>query len=154
MLPFFDPEPANFLTQYGWKSAHVLVPLILGFALLIAFYFWEIYGTEYPMFPNRVKQEPLTLFLTLVIISISGANFVSLIMFWPSQAFNVYSHDPIEVGIRGIPLAFSILTGAVMVSWFLSIFRGHNRELLVLSSILMTAGIYPLLFLQHSHFEY
>lgn len=61
-------------------------------------------------------------------------------MFWPTQAFNVYGHDPVGVGIRGLPVGFSILVGACVVLWLLSVFRGHNRELLIVSSILMTAG--------------
>ncbi|KAL9107004.1 MAG: hypothetical protein Q9227_008040 [Pyrenula ochraceoflavens] len=126
--------------QYGWKTAHVLVPLLLGAALLIAFGFWEVYGAKHPMFPARLKQEPRIFALTLLITFISGANFFSVIMFWPTQAFNVYGHDPVGVGIRGIPIGFSILAGAVIVLWLLSVFRGHNRELMIVSSIIMTAG--------------
>jgi hypothetical protein len=87
-----------------------------------------------------MKKEAKILSLTLVITAISGANFFSVIMFWPTQAFNVYGHDPVGVGIRGIPIGFSILTGACLVLWLLSVFRGHNRELMIISSILMTAG--------------
>ncbi|SLM33307.1 Major facilitator superfamily domain, general substrate transporter [Lasallia pustulata] len=126
--------------QYPWKSAHVLVPLILGAVLLIAFAVWEVKGAKYPMFPSRLKQEPRVLALTLVITFISGANFFSILMFWPTQAFNVYGHDPVGVGIRGIPVGFAILAGACIVLWLLSVFRGHNKELMVVSSILMTAG--------------
>lgn len=61
-------------------------------------------------------------------------------MFWPTQAFNVYGHDPVGVGIRGIPVGFSILAGACIVLALLSYLRGHNRELLIVSSIIMTAG--------------
>lgn len=64
-------------------------------------------------------------------------------MFWPTQAFNVYGHDPVGVGIRGIPVGFSILAGAVIVLWCLSVFRGRNKELMIVSSILMTAGKFP-----------
>lgn len=92
------------------------------------------------MFPKRLRQEPRILGLTLVITFISGANFFSILMFWPTQAFNVYGHDPIGVGIRGIPVGFSILAGACIVLWLLSILRGHNKELLIASSVLMTAG--------------
>lgn len=127
--------------QYPWGSAHVLAPLILGAILLfIAFPIWEIKFAKFPMFPSRMKKEARTLSLTLVITAISGANFFSVIMFWPTQAFNVYGHDPVGVGIRGIPIGFSILAGACIVLWLLSVFRGHNRELLVVSSVLMTAG--------------
>lgn len=127
--------------QYPWGSAHVLAPLIIGAALLfVAFPIWEIKFAKFPMFPSRMKKEARTLTLTLVITAISGANFFSVIMFWPTQAFNVYGHDPVGVGIRGIPIGFSILAGACIVLWLLSVFRGHNRELLVISSVLMTAG--------------
>ncbi|TGO90302.1 hypothetical protein BPOR_0070g00140 [Botrytis porri] len=126
--------------QYDWSSAHVLVPLILGAVLLIIFCCWEIYGTKYPMFPSRLKQAPRILALTLVITFISGANFFSIIMFWPTQAFNVYGHDPIGVGIRGIPVGFTILAGACIVLWLLSVLKGRNKELMIVSSVFMTAG--------------
>ncbi|RAK74778.1 putative MFS drug efflux pump [Aspergillus fijiensis CBS 313.89] len=126
--------------MYSWKTAHVLVPLILGFILLVLFAVWEVYGAKYPIFPSRLKQEPWTLGLTLVITFISGANFFSVLMFWPTQSFNVYGHDPVDVGVRSIPIGFAILIGACIVLWLLSVLRGHNKELLILSSVLMTAG--------------
>lgn len=92
------------------------------------------------MFPARLKQHPRILILTLIITFISGANFFSVLLFWPTQAFNVYGQDPIGVGIRGLPIGFSILAGAFIVLWLLSVFRGHNRELMIVSSVLMTAG--------------
>lgn len=92
------------------------------------------------MFPLRLKQSPRILALTLVITFISGANFFSVLLFWPTQAFNVYGQDPVGVGVRGLPVGFSILTGAVLVLFLLSALRGHNRELMIVSSIVMTAG--------------
>lgn len=108
--------------------------------MLAAFGFWEVYGAKYPIFPSKLKQEPRTLGLTLVITFISGANFFSVLMFWPTESFNVYGHDPVDVGIRSIPIGFSILAGACIVLVLLSVFRGHNKELLIASSICMTAG--------------
>jgi hypothetical protein len=108
--------------------------------MLIAFCVWEAKGAKYPMFPARLQQAPRILALTLVITFISGANFFSIIMFWPTQAFNVYGHDPVGVGIRGLPVGFSILAGAFIVLWCLSVFRGRNKELMIFASVLMTAG--------------
>ena len=116
------------------------MPLILGGVLLISFALWEIYGAKYPMFPSRLKQDPRILALTLVITFISGANFFSVLLFWPTQAFNVYGHNPVGVGIRGIPIGFSILAGACICLWLLSVFRGGNRMLMIVSSCMMTAG--------------
>ncbi|KAK5115067.1 hypothetical protein LTR62_001764 [Meristemomyces frigidus] len=126
--------------QYPWSSSHVLVPLILGVVLLIAFFIWEAKGAKYPMFPKRLRQDPRILGLTLIITFISGANFFSILMFWPTQAFNVYGHDPVGVGLRGLPVGFSILAGCCIVLWLLSSLRGHNKELLIGASIIMTAG--------------
>ncbi len=92
------------------------------------------------MFPARLKQSPRILALTLIITFISGANFFSVLLFWPTQAFNVYGHDPVGVGVRGIPIGFSILTGAVIVLVLLSVLKGHNKELMIVSSVVMTAG--------------
>ncbi|KAF6219614.1 hypothetical protein HO133_004083 [Letharia lupina] len=127
--------------QYSWKTAHVLVPLFLGAFLLVAFAIWEAKFAKFPMFPLRLKQSPRILALTLVITFISGANFFSVLLFWPTQAFNVYGQDPVGVGVRGLPVGFSILIGAVLVLFLLSALRGHNRELMIVSSIVMTAGI-------------
>ncbi|KAM0817259.1 putative Major facilitator superfamily (MFS) profile domain-containing protein [Seiridium cardinale] len=126
--------------QYSWSSAHVLAPLILGAVLLVVFAIWEAKFAPYPMFPRRLNQAPSVLIWTLVITFISGANFFSILMFWPVQAFNVYGHDPVQVGIRGIPVGFGIMTGAVIVLVLLSVFRGQNKTLMIISSILMTAG--------------
>ncbi|KAG9234495.1 MFS multidrug transporter-like protein [Amylocarpus encephaloides] len=125
--------------QYTWDSAHTLAPLLLGAILLIAFGFWELYGAKYPMFPSRLGKDPRILALTLVITFISGANFFSVILFWPTQAFNVYGHDPIGVGLRGLPIGFAILIGACVVLWLLSVTK-NIRLLMLISSVMMTAG--------------
>lgn len=126
--------------QYAWTSAHVLVPLLLGAALIVAFVVWEGWFAPHPMFPKRINQSPRVLVLTLVITCISGANFISLIAFWPTQAFNVYGHDPLQVGIRAIPIGISLMAGAVLGLFTLSIWRGGNRALMIASSVMMTAG--------------
>src|SRR5947207_2175859 len=88
----------------GWRYCGVLVPLLLGAAFIMAFCVWEAKGAKFPMFPSRLLREPRILTLTLIITFISGANFFSVIMFWPTQAFNVYGHDATQVGIRGLPI--------------------------------------------------
>lgn len=128
--------------QYPWRSAHVLAPLFIGFFLMVAFLIWEWKGAKYPMFPARLKQAPRIFYLTLVITFISGANFFSVLLFWPTQAYNVYGHDPIGVGVRGLPVGFGILLGACVVLVLLTVLKGHNRELMIVSSVIMTAGYF------------
>ena len=126
--------------QYAWTSAHVLAPLLIGGAMFIAFCFYEKFVAKYPMFPGKIAQEPRILLLTLVITFISGANFFSVILFWPTESYNVYGHDPWKVGVRNIALGFPILAGACIILCLLSLTRGHIRELMLVSCIFMTAG--------------
>ncbi|KAI1325082.1 putative major facilitator superfamily transporter [Xylariaceae sp. FL0255] len=126
--------------EYPWRSPHVLVPFILGFLFLVAFFVWEAKLAKWPMFPRRLNQASSILTATLVITFISGANFFSVLMFWPTQAYNVYGHNPIGVGIRGLPIGFGITAGAVGVLVLLSVCKGHNKALMIASSVLMTAG--------------
>jgi uncharacterized membrane protein YfcA len=113
----------------------------LGIIILIAFVIWEICGTQNPIIPARLIKEPRTFGLTLLITFISGANFFSILMFWPTEAFNVYSHDPVQVGLRSLPIGFGILAGAFVGLWLLSSSKGMIRELMLGSSCLMTAGM-------------
>ena len=64
-------ETLTDAVQYDWDSAHVLAPLILGIVMIIAFLVWESYYAPYPMFPKRLRQDPRTLAMTLVITFIS-----------------------------------------------------------------------------------
>ncbi|KAK1826689.1 fungal trichothecene efflux pump [Podospora conica] len=123
-----------------WTSPSVLAPLIIGILLLVLFGLWEALWAPNPMLPRRLGRAPRTLILTMIITFISGANFFSVLMIWPSQAWNVYGHDPIGVGIRGLPFALGTLTGCVVSLFLMPQIRGHIRWLILGSCIIMTAG--------------
>jgi predicted MFS family arabinose efflux permease len=95
--------------QYPWVSAHVMVPLFLGLALIIAFIIHQWKFAKNPMFPKRLRQNPRVLALTLVITFISGANFFAVLMFWPTQAYNMYGKSCADVCIldSSVLIAFS-----------------------------------------------
>ncbi|KAK3363611.1 fungal trichothecene efflux pump [Lasiosphaeria hispida] len=148
--------------QHPWGSAHVLAPLIIGILFIVFFVIWEFWITENPMLPRRLGKAPRTLILTIIITTISGANFFAVLMLWPGEAYNVYGHNPIGIGIRGLPFAFGTLTGCFISLVLISRLGGANiRYILLGASILMTAGcgglavarpdnistVYPILFL-------
>ena len=126
--------------QYAYTNAHVLVPLILGFVLMIAFCFWEVFGTKYPMIPGRLKKDPSVLALTLVITFFSGANFFALLFFYPTQSYNMYGNDPVGVGVRGLPIGFCIIGGAVISLILIGVTKGRIRMIMIVFSGIMTAG--------------
>jgi hypothetical protein len=71
----------------------VLNPLVGGLFFILVFLVWEFRGAKYPMIPKRLGKAPRTLVLTMIITFISGANFFSVLMIWPSEAYNVYGHE-------------------------------------------------------------
>lgn len=77
--------------QYLWHSAHTLVPFAIGLVLLIAYVFWEIFGAKHPMVPGRIfSRAKRTMIVTLLITFLSGANFFNMLLFWPTEIYNVY----------------------------------------------------------------
>ncbi|KAL1843908.1 hypothetical protein VTJ49DRAFT_6851 [Mycothermus thermophilus] len=127
--------------QYPWTSPRTLFPLTFGGLCLIFFVAWELWGTAHPMVPRNLSKAPGTLAMTMIITFISGANFFSVLLLWPPEAYNVYGHDPIGVGIRGLPFAFGVFTSCLVSLILLSLLRdGKVKWLIVSASVLMTAG--------------
>lgn len=126
--------------QYQWGDAHVIAPFVLGIVLMVLFVFWEIYGAKYPMVPGRLFLNGRVLTLTLWVTFFSGANFIALLFFWPTEAYNVYGNDPIGIGIRGLPIGFGIIGGAVISLVLIGITKGRIRGTMMFFTALMTAG--------------
>ena len=66
-------------------------------------------------------------------------------MFWPTQAFNTYDQNPVGVGLRGLPIGIAIMVGCCIVLVALTVFRGHIRMLMLISTVVMTLGNYTTL---------
>jgi Fungal trichothecene efflux pump (TRI12) len=62
-----------------------------------------------------------------------------------------FGPTPHEIARAVIPFGYAVATGVVLVNWGLSLFRGANRELLILSSAMMTAGIGALASVDQNH---
>jgi Fungal trichothecene efflux pump (TRI12) len=79
--------------------------------------------------------------LTLFITAVAGANFYSLLNFWPLECQTLYGPDPHAIARTVVAFGYAVALGVIIVNWGLSLLRGANRELLVISSCLMTAGV-------------
>lgn len=126
--------------QYPWTSPHVVVPIVLGGLLCIAFAIYEAFFVKYPMFPARLKHDTRNLVLILLITAISGANFFAILIFWPTQSYSMYNTNAIQVGVRSLPIGFGIILGAILCSMAITILKGRIRLLLLISCVIMTAG--------------
>ncbi|PVH69030.1 MFS general substrate transporter [Cadophora sp. DSE1049] len=124
---------------HPWKSGHVLAQLIIGILLIIAFVIWEWKGAKVPMVPKELFQGQQTVGVTFLLLFVAGMNFYSLINFFPLTFSNVYAPDPVQVGLKGLGYGISVTAGATIINWALSIFKNHNRELMIACCIVMTA---------------
>lgn len=124
---------------HPWKSAYVLSQLLVGFALMVAFVAWEWKGAKYPMVPHEIFAGQRIVGVAFLIAFISGMNFYSMLNFYPILLENVYTNTPHAVGLKSLGIGFATPIGATLVNWLLSVFKGHNRELLLFSCVLMTA---------------
>ncbi|KAK0111563.1 hypothetical protein ONS95_001914 [Cadophora gregata] len=124
---------------HSWKSAYVLAQLIIGILLIIAFVIWEWKGAKVPMVPRELFQGQQTVGVTFLLLFVAGMNFYSLINFFPLTFSNVYAPDPVQVGLKDLGYGISVTAGATILNWALSIFKNHNRELMIACCIVMTA---------------
>ena len=119
--------------------------------MVIIFIVWESFA-PYPMIPawafkNKVSDlgqltyDQRISVLTLFITGVAGANIYSLINFWPLEGQILFGPDPHRIARTIIPFGFGVAGGVIIVDYGLSFFHGANRELLLISSAMMTAGI-------------
>ncbi|KNG48914.1 trichothecene efflux pump [Stemphylium lycopersici] len=126
-------------SQYEWGSPHNVVPLVIGLIFIIAFFIWEFYA-KHPMVPRALfSKAKQTMIVILLITFLSGGNYFVLLLFWPTQIYNVYGDDPIGIGLRSLPIGFGIIGGAVICLVLIPITKGHIRELMIFFTALMTA---------------
>ena len=64
-----------------------------------------------------------------------------MLNFWPLECQQLFGPDPHAIARTVVAFGYSVALGVILVDWGLSIFCGANRELLVISSVLMTAGV-------------
>lgn len=71
-----------------------MIPIFAGVVLIGGFVAWEIRtSVRNPLYRWRVMHDRRTMLLTLLITFVSGANFFSVLMLWPGEAYNVYGHE-------------------------------------------------------------
>ncbi len=90
------------------------------------------------MIPRELFAGQRIVGMAFLIAFVAGMYYYSLINFFPIVYESVYDPDPVQVGLKGLGPGFSVTFGAVLVNAALSLWKGHNRELLLVSAILMS----------------
>ncbi|KAF2010130.1 MFS general substrate transporter [Aaosphaeria arxii CBS 175.79] len=128
-------------SQYPWGSAHNVAPFVVGVVLIIAFFVWEGWFAPYPMAPKGLfSKSKKTMTFILLITFFSGGNYFVMLLFWPTQVYNVYGDDPVGIGIRSLPVGFGIIAGAAICLILIPITQGRVKALMIFFTALMTAG--------------
>ncbi|KXS98689.1 hypothetical protein AC578_1246 [Pseudocercospora eumusae] len=126
--------------QYSWGSTHVLVPFIIGIITIISFFIWELKFAPFPMAPAALfEKDKRTMILILIMTFISGGNFFVMLLFWPTQVYNVYGHEPVQIGIRTLPIGVGIISGAAISLLLIGLTKGRTTILMIFWCCVMTA---------------
>lgn len=63
-----------------------------------------------------------------------------MLLFWPTEIYNVYGNNYIDIGIRSLPVGFGILGGAVISLVLIPVTKGNVRAIMLFFTAMMTAG--------------
>jgi hypothetical protein len=105
---------------------------------MVAFCGWEWRGAKVPMIPRELFAGQRIVGLAYLVAFVAGMYYFALINFIPIVNESVYNPDPVKVGLKGLGPGFSVTLGAVLVNAALSLWKGHNRELLLGAAIMMS----------------
>ncbi|KAK1045748.1 hypothetical protein LTR74_018084 [Friedmanniomyces endolithicus] len=99
---------------------------------------WKI--ANVPMIPRELFAGQQIFAMAYIVAFIAGMWYYALINFLPFVKEAVYVTSPVKTGLKGLGPDFTVTFGAVLVNTALSIWKGHNRELLLGSAIMATAS--------------
>jgi len=123
---------------HPWASAYILCTLLIGMALIIAFFLWEWKGATYPMVPKELFSGQRVVALAYGVAFIGGMSFYSLLNMYPLTYSTVYDPDPVKIGVRAVGVAICNIAGAVFFNAMLSLTNGRAREILFTASVIMS----------------
>lgn len=114
----------------GWKTAYVLVLLIVGLLLIIAFVFWEL-RFEWPLMPMGIwKDRNFTLVLSILMLGCMSFTPTSFFMALYFQ--DVWQKSALMVAVYLLPMAVN----GVIVNIFAGVFlhRISNKVLMLVGA--------------------
>jgi MFS family permease len=107
-------------SSHSWTSAYVLVQLIIGILMILAWIMWEVKFAKFPMIPKQLFQGQRVVALTFFIAFVAGMDFYSIINFFPLYFGTVYDPDPVQVGLKGLGYGVALIMGGIVFNALLS----------------------------------
>ncbi|OCK77155.1 trichothecene efflux pump [Lepidopterella palustris CBS 459.81] len=85
--------------QFPWKSAGTLVPLCIGFVILVILGIYEAHvKLTYPIFPPEIFRDVRGFTVVVVSVFLVGIIYYSTAVLWAEQAGVLFTSDPLKVG--------------------------------------------------------
>ena len=112
--------------------------MLIGLALIAFWVFYEWKFARHPMVPGELFKGQRIVGLAYCIAFAAGMNFFSILNFFPITYSSVYDPVPVQIGLKGIPPAFTTTIGAIGFNAALSTFPGRSREILFVALCFMT----------------
>ncbi|EME48032.1 hypothetical protein DOTSEDRAFT_69834 [Dothistroma septosporum NZE10] len=116
--------------ESGWKTPYVLVLLILGLLMVIAFIFWEIHF-EYPLMPMTIWRDR-NFSLVLSVLSLGFIAFQPAAFFASLYFQNVKHMSAIMVAVHLLPMAINGIITNIFAAWALH--RISNKTLMYIGA--------------------
>ncbi|KAL4989900.1 fungal trichothecene efflux pump [Aspergillus falconensis] len=107
---------------YDSNDAHVVAPLVVGAAVLVAFALWETFGNiKYPLTPNYIFSSSWGRDFTAPVIALGVVNmfYYSSSILWPQMITLFYTDGGTNWKysiILSLPQGFAIFFGAILLS--------------------------------------
>jgi EmrB/QacA subfamily drug resistance transporter len=125
----------------GWGATGVLVPLVAGVALLAAFVFVEGKLASAPLMPLRVFRMARLRAANLIMFLLYAAVF-AIWFFLSLYLQNVLHYDPLQTGLRFLPMTLAIVATATIAPRLVAAFG--ERRLLTVGMLCAAVGLYLL----------
>ncbi|KAK6837344.1 hypothetical protein RU639_001133 [Aspergillus parasiticus] len=136
---------------YPWVSAPVLVTLVLGVGLLVAFggYEWKFTQTgilHHELFRTG-KDRGRTFGICVGLIFIEGILLFAYVLFYPVLISNLFETDPFLASVRQVPYWIASVIGTVIYGYVSSRYRTIRGPAIV-GFLFLTGGIVGLATIQ------
>jgi len=112
--------------------------MVLGLLLFIAFVIWEWKGSKHPMVPGGMFEGQRVVGSSLAVGFIIGMDLYAILNFLPLAFGTIYGPDPLQVGLKALGFGFGQTCGGIIGNLLMTIFPSHHKQILLVSSVLMT----------------
>jgi hypothetical protein len=104
--------------EHPWGSASVIAPIVTGLAVFIGAFIYDFTLAKEPFFPFRLFRQVREFTVLLIVVFVAGMIFYSMAGLLPQGSLHMFTNDPTEIGIIGLPNGVSqFIAGAVLPSF-------------------------------------